>query len=166
MTDRFAELQAVLAKIDGKFNEIEERHGSRMVCRAGCHGCCLPGLSVSRLERDHIAAWLAEHPTDRGLADHMAGRGDRARSAEQRRGEELQLEARRHHDVFDRLGAVTCPTLVAAGRYDGTAPVENSEAIARMIPGAELRVYEGGHMFLLQDPSAIGDILDFLADGA
>ena len=111
-------------------------------------------------------AWLAEHPTDRGLADHMAGRGDRARSAEQRRGEELQLEARRHHDVFDRLGAVTCPTLVAAGRYDGTAPVENSEAIVRMIAGAELRVYEGGHMFLLQDPSAIGDILDFLADGA
>ena len=55
---------------------------------------------------------------------------------------------------------------MAAGRYDGTAPVENSEAIVRMIAGAELRVYEGGHMFLLQDPSAIGDILDFLADGA
>ena len=62
MTDRFAEYFAVLAKIDGKFKEIEERHGARMVCRAGCHGCCLPGLSVSRLERDHIAAWLAEHP--------------------------------------------------------------------------------------------------------
>ena len=31
--------------------------------------------------------------------------------------------ARSRHDVLDRLGAITCPTLVASGRYDGIAPV-------------------------------------------
>ena len=57
---------------------------------------------------------------------------------------------------------ISCPTLVAAGRYDGIAPVANSETIAARIPGAELRVYEGGHMFFIQDPTAMPDILDFL----
>jgi 3-oxoadipate enol-lactonase len=72
------------------------------------------------------------------------------------------LEARRHHDVASRLGNVTCPTLVMAGRYDGIAPVVNSEAIAARIPGAELRTYEGGHLFIAQDPHAMADIRDTL----
>jgi len=62
MPGDFAEYRAVLAKIDGKFTEIEGKHSGRMVCRAGCHGCCLPGLGVSRLERDFIASWLSDHP--------------------------------------------------------------------------------------------------------
>ena len=33
------------------------------------------------------------------------------------------------------------------------------------IPGAELRLYEGGHLFFLQDRAAFPDILDFLAAG-
>lgn len=74
-----------------------------------------------------------------------------------------QLEARSHHDTFDRLDRVTAPTLVAAGRHDGIAPVANSEALAARIPDAELRVYEGGHLFLLQDRSAWPDIVGFLA---
>ena len=80
------------------------------------------------------------------------------KSDEVRRGEVMQLEARRHHDVADRLHRITCPTLVMAGRYDGIAPVANSEAIVARIPGAELRVYEGGHLFIVQDPAAMADI--------
>ena len=30
------------------------------------------------------------------------------------------------------------------------------------VPGAELRLYEGGHAFFAQDPHALPDILDFL----
>ena len=45
-----------------------------------------------------------------------------------------------------------------AGRYDGIAPVANSEAIVARISGAELRVYEGGHLFIVQDPAAMADI--------
>ncbi|HET6952592.1 MAG TPA: alpha/beta fold hydrolase [Acidimicrobiales bacterium] len=108
-------------------------------------------------------AWLADHPSDRALADMIAARGRDGRSPEQRRGEREQLGARRHHDVTDRLGAVTCPTLVACGRYDGIAPAANSEAIAERIPGSELRIYDGGHPFFAQDRAALPEILDFLA---
>jgi 3-oxoadipate enol-lactonase len=74
-----------------------------------------------------------------------------------------QLEARRGHDTFDRLGSVTAPTLIAAGRYDGIAPPANARALAEAIPGAELRWFEGGHGFLVQDPAAFGAIGAFLA---
>ena len=77
-------------------------------------------------------------------------------------GERAQLEARRHHDVYDRLPQVTAPTLVCAGRYDGIAPVANSEAIAARIPDAELRVYEGGHLFIVQDKAAWPEIIEWV----
>jgi pimeloyl-ACP methyl ester carboxylesterase len=73
-----------------------------------------------------------------------------------------QLEAREGHDVWDRLAEITCPTLVACGRYDGIAPVENGRAIASRIRDVEFREYEGGHAFLFQDPAALPDLLTFL----
>jgi len=30
------------------------------------------------------------------------------------------------------------------------------------VPNAELRLYEGGHLFMMQDPQAMPDILGFL----
>lgn len=106
--------------------------------------------------------WLAEHPTDRLIADVAAQRATAPRTDEQRRGEALQLEARRHHDVADRLGRIACPTLVACGRYDGIAPPANSAAIAARVPGAELRTYEGGHAFFFQDRTALREVIEFL----
>jgi 3-oxoadipate enol-lactonase len=82
--------------------------------------------------------------------------------SERERGERGQLEARSHHDVWDRLPRITSPTFVAAGRYDGIAPPANSEAIASQVPGAELHVYDGGHAFFFQDPTAIPEIIAFL----
>lgn len=108
-------------------------------------------------------AWLAEHPADRVFVDGLADRPGVERGTEAARGEREQMAARSHHDVWDRLDRIACPTLVAAGRYDGIAPLANSEAIASRVPHSELRVYEGGHGFFAQDPSAFGEILDFLA---
>jgi len=73
-----------------------------------------------------------------------------------------QLQAREGHDVWDRLGAITCPTLVGYGNYDGIAPVHNSTNIASRIRGAELHGYEGGHGFLFQDPAALPAFIAFL----
>jgi pimeloyl-ACP methyl ester carboxylesterase len=103
-------------------------------------------------------AWLAEHPKDKALVDLMGTRPDPTEGAR------LQLEARRHHDVWDRLDRITCPTLVASGRYDGIAPPENGEAIASRIPGARLRLFEGGHMFTVQDRAATPAVIDFLLE--
>lgn len=77
-------------------------------------------------------------------------------------GARLQLEARRHHDTYERLGQIAAPTLVAAGRYDSIAPLSNSEALAREIPDGTLQVFEGGHLFLIQDKVAFPSIIDFL----
>lgn len=79
------------------------------------------------------------------------------------RGSRLQLEARAGHDVSRRLDRIACPTLVCAGRYDDQAPLANSKALAAGIPDAELRVFDGGHLFLIQDRSAFPAIIEFLA---
>ena len=81
-------------------------------------------------------------------------------------GEMRQLEARASHDTCARLGEVTGPVLLAAGRYDGIALPENMEAMAARMPSAVLRVYEGGHIFAQQDPKAWPDIVRFLKAGA
>jgi len=106
--------------------------------------------------------WLANHDGDRLLAEGMAARRSGTKSGEQQRGEAEQLAARSRHDVCDRLGRVTASTLVACGRYDGIAPPANSEYIASRIPGAQLRVYEGGHAFFAQDRDAIPEVVAFL----
>jgi len=110
------------------------------------------------------SAWLAGHPGDRDLVA-MADRHDVDDDPVVMAGRRAQLEARRGHDVWDRLPAVDCPTLVACGRFDPIAPMANSAAIASRIRGAELRAYDGGHIFFVQDPAALPDILAFLADG-
>ena len=120
-------------------------------------------VSLQLLDTRFDAAWLDEHPRDKALADAMAERRTGSSSEDGRRGERLQLEARRDHDVWDRLPRIACPTLVAGGRYDGIAPPANSEAIASRIPGAELRMYEGGHAFVGQDRNALPEVIEFLA---
>jgi 3-oxoadipate enol-lactonase len=73
-----------------------------------------------------------------------------------------QLEARRHHDTSARLAQIGCPTLVCGGRYDGIAPLANSEFLAETIPGAQLALFDGGHAFFMQDPAAMPAIASFL----
>jgi pimeloyl-ACP methyl ester carboxylesterase len=103
-------------------------------------------------------AWLAEHPGDKAVVDLMTAR------PEPSEGAWLQLMARKDHDVWDRLANITCRTLVAGGRYDGIAPPENSKAIASRITGSRLELYEGGHLFVIQDRAAGPDIIEFLAE--
>ena len=107
--------------------------------------------------------WLAAHPGDRLIVEQLNAANLTEKTPQQLRGEHLQLEARRGHDVWERLHRISCPTLVAAGRYDGLAPVENSERIASRITGSELRVYEGGHLFIAQDRRAFPELIEFLA---
>ncbi len=120
-------------------------------------------VGLRLLDTRFTSDWLASHPRDKAMVEGRAQRGAAPKDADTRRGELEQLGARRGHDVWDRLAAVTCPTLVAGGRYDGIAPPANSDAIASRIPGAEVRLYEGGHLFFLQDRAAFPDILEFLA---
>ena len=86
-------------------------------------------------------------------------------TAERQEGARKQLQARKGHDTWDRLGQIQCPTLVAGGLYDGIAPPENSQRLAEAIPGAEVQMFEGGHMFFVQDRSAFPAMIGFLERG-
>ena len=77
-------------------------------------------------------------------------------------GAHRQLVARTAHDVWDELPGISATTLVIGGRYDGQAPPDNSERLAACIPGARLVLCDGGHAFLLQDPTAWPTVATFL----
>ncbi len=108
--------------------------------------------------------WLANHPLDDAIVRARATAATTDRSNEQITGERLQREARAHHDVSDRLGRISCPTLVACGRYDGIAPPANGEWIAAHIPDAKVEVFEGGHLFFIQDEAAFPRVVEFLTE--
>ena len=106
--------------------------------------------------------WLEAHPADRALAAGLTSAGHDQQDLAATAAYKAQLEARAGHDVWDRLDAISCPALVGYGKYDGIAPVQNSTAIASRLSGAELRGYEGGHLFLVQDPAALPEFQAFL----
>lgn len=120
-------------------------------------------LALSDRRRD--VGWQADNPEQvvqlRAFADAQATIG--AEEAAMAIGRRRQLEARSHHDTTDRLSEIASATLVCAGRHDGIAPVANSELLVERIPDARLEVFEGGHLFLLQDRAAWPAIVDFLS---
>ena len=74
------------------------------------------------------------------------------------------LEARRAHDAWDRLDRIACSVLICGGRHDGIALPSSQQSMANRISSAALRMFEGGHLFLWQDPSAFPEIVEFLRE--
>ena len=74
-----------------------------------------------------------------------------------------QLLARAGHDVVDRLGDIDHEVLLCAGRFDGTAPLENSVLMSERIANARLEVFDAGHLLMLQDRRVMETVVDFLA---
>ena len=104
--------------------------------------------------------WIADNPeTWRKLVEiSRAGR----RPDRDEDGAMKQLNARKTHDTFDRLQVLTMPVLLTGGAYDGIAPPENMQALAQALPHAELRLYEGGHLFFIQDRRAYPEMIQWL----
>lgn len=122
----------------------------------------LRGLELSDVRHD--AAWREAHPDAAARLVEMAGARNAVGAGEPGReqGMRLQLEARAGHDTWDRLPGLAMPVYVCGGRYDGIAPPENQRALAGRIPHAKLELFDGGHLFLLQDRSAFPKIAEFL----
>ncbi len=119
-------------------------------------------LELSDTRQD--AAWQAANPArfqalfDLTLAALRVGIDEPGRSVGARR----QLEARARHNTYDRLPALRMPVYLCGGRYDGIATPANLEAMQKQIPEARLELFEGGHLFLIQDPRAFDRIVSFL----
>ena len=68
-------------------------------------------------------------------------------------------------EVESRLGEITHPLLVLAGRHDRTCSVEAATAISAGVPGSRLVVFEdSGHMTYVEENAAYVDaVRGFLA---
>lgn len=117
-------------------------------------------LALADLRRDE--AWRKANPERWESLLEMArnSRRDDSDSA----GAQRQLAARAEHATWERLPELTMPVLLAGGRYDGIAPVANMTAIAQQVEQAQLRFFDGGHLFLIQDKAAYPFIIDWLRD--
>jgi len=119
-------------------------------------------IKVADLRYDD--AWIEENPQRwEVLVERTMGT---RRTDRDEKGAAKQLRARWDHDVYERLPSLNMPVLLAAGRYDGIAPVANMEAIQAQIRGSEIEYFEGGHMFLAQDKSAYPFIAEWLCSGS
>jgi 3-oxoadipate enol-lactonase len=134
------------------FHEIEHLKGE-----ARAHHM----IPISDTRRDD--AWAAANPDQYKLFVAMGAADPFADEPGHAVGAHRQLEARAAHDTWDRLPRIACPTLVAAGRYDGIALPETQEKMAARIPGATLQWFDGGHLFIIQDRTAIPAISEFLS---
>ncbi|MFZ5631304.1 MAG: alpha/beta fold hydrolase [Bacillota bacterium] len=71
-----------------------------------------------------------------------------------------QLGAIAAFNSYDRLARITAPTLVITGDRDVLIPPENSEILARNIPGARMITVKGcGHGFVGQAPDEVFEML-------
>jgi 3-oxoadipate enol-lactonase len=119
-------------------------------------------LYLSDTRRD--AAWQAANAAqfqlllDQTLAGLQVGTDEPGRQTGARR----QLEARALHDTYARLSNLRIPVYICGGRYDGIATPANLDALQRQIPGSRLELFEGGHLFFIQDPRAFDRIVAFL----
>jgi 3-oxoadipate enol-lactonase len=120
-------------------------------------------IPISDTRRDE--AWAKANPDQYAQFVAMASAPDPyADEPGRAMGAWRQIEARAAHDTWDRLPQIACPTMIAAGRYDGVAKPAAQEAMASRIPGAKLRFFDGGHMFFIQDRTAWPAMVEFLAE--
>lgn len=70
------------------------------------------------------------------------------------------------HETRDRLGTITCPTLVVHGDQDLITLPWYNRAVAEAVPGARLEIVpDAGHLVWLERPAELNRLLDdFLAE--
>ena len=78
-----------------------------------------------------------------------------------RRDVVIEAQAEVHHDASEALGRITAPVLIVGGTDDFAFPLEALEEMHRLIPGSELKVYEGGHTVAFLDKRFVRDVSEF-----
>ena len=133
------------------FHEIEHLRGEARARHL------IPISDVRRTED-----WARAHPEAYAQLVELGSRDPFAEEPGHAMGALRQLAARRDHDTWERLPRIGCPVMIAAGRFDGIARPETQEKMAARIPGAILRFFDGGHLFMIQDRTAVPAMAEFL----
>jgi poly(3-hydroxyalkanoate) depolymerase len=82
-----------------------------------------------------------------------------------RRGYYYQLAASTGWSSLPFLRLIRQPTLVVAGDDDPIIPVVNARIMARLIPDAQLHVYDGGHIALITEAHELAPVIEGFLDG-
>jgi 3-oxoadipate enol-lactonase len=122
----------------------------------------MAALKVRVADIRHDAAWQKANPAHYHLLLNLAAADPFCGEPGHGEGAARQIAARAGHDTWERLPAIHCPVLVMGGRHDGIAPSQVVTALARRIPGAELRFFDGSHLFMLEDKAAYDGMVEFL----
>ncbi|MFF0728600.1 alpha/beta fold hydrolase [Streptomyces sp. NPDC004134] len=98
-------------------------------------------LRMSPGDRQHAAADFFFSPAGRAGLPAAAGRTLTVRTPGQRA---RRHDVARQHEVRDRLGEITAPTLIVHGTADRLAPYAGAVLMAQRMPHAELCAIEDG----------------------
>ncbi len=166
-----------------------EAVGKLILIVTAAHGGFMP--RAERFVRDHGTAeqqracarlWSGTFETAGQMADYYAAMGplysrryDPA-AAEAVRGRSIYAPeplnrafgpggVLRSFDLRAEIAGIAVPTLILAGRHDWICPPEFSEEIHRLIPGSQLRIFEGSsHSIRNDEPEALNAaIREFVA---
>lgn len=123
-------------------------------------------LVIALADNRRDATWQATHAQEFQtlLKDTLTGLKIGADEPGRAMGARRQIEARKDHDTYNRLPTLQVPTLICGGRYDGIASVDNQYAMQKQIPNAQVELFDGGHLFFVQDPRAYESITAFLGE--
>jgi poly(3-hydroxyalkanoate) depolymerase len=81
-----------------------------------------------------------------------------------RRGYYYQLAASTGWSSLPFLRLIRQPTLIVAGDDDPIIPVVNARVMARLIPDAQLHVYEGGHLAMITEAGEFAPVVEEFLD--
>ncbi len=109
--------------------------------------------------------WQAANPEEaRKLLEMGMKRGGAVDPADPNAamGARRQLEAREEHDAREWLDQIKVPVALFGGRYDGLGTEAGQYFMAERIAGSVVRMFEGAHGFLNEDPEAVPALTEFL----
>ena len=112
--------------------------------------------------------WQAANPEEaRKLIEMGMKRGGAVDPADPNAamGARRQLEAREEHNALDWLDQIKVPVALFGGRYDGLGTEAGQRVMAAKIPGSIMRLFNGAHGFLNEDPEAVPALTAFLTSG-
>ena len=110
-------------------------------------------------------AWQAAHPEEaQALIEQGKKRGGAVDPSDPHAamGARRQLEAREQHNALEWLGQINMPVALFGGRYDGLGTEAGQRLMAQKIPHSMMRLFEGAHAFLNEDPQALPAVVEFL----
>jgi 3-oxoadipate enol-lactonase len=105
---------------------------------------------------------FSSEPDEQLLAGFI---GKKAADVQDPVGYQGQIDAALSHDAYDRLPAITAPTLILTGDDDHVIPGASSTVLHERIPGSRLEVMSrAGHLFFLERPDeSVALLEEFLA---